>query len=238
MEKAARDLPLEWLFTGKQADSFYTATPYAHLVATLLLAGPSKAVRNLACSLLKSLWLVESVKALSSKSVASAQHAQYAMLTLLLHWIPHLSAYPESGTTYFQLLIWILRTTPTLAEQLKTEAGTAKKKTGGSASKALSKSVTPQDRSSPSSSSSGVTSWGKAEALIRYVVTVPVVGEIFGAVKQHNAVLADHLQAGTYQQLQVCSAQTGPGHPVGPVSTHLFTCLVSAHHMFVKYPKR
>lgn len=194
-----------------------TATPYAHLVATLLLAGPSKAVRNLSCSLLKSLWLLESVKALNSKPATSApaQHAQRAMLMLLLHWIPSLSAYPVSVTPYFQLLTWILKTTPTLPEQLKIEPGSFKKKSGGSASKAPPKGSAPQGDNPKSSSNSGssssaFTTGDKADALIQDVVTATLVDEMFGAVKLHNAVLADHLQGGIYQQLQVL--------PLGPDS--------------------
>ena len=222
VEKATRDLDLKWLFVSQSSSTTpayslsalssqqLTATPYAHLVATLLLAGPSKAVRSLACSLLKSLWLLESVKALDSKPATSApaQHAQRAMLMLLLHWTPSLSAYPVSVTPYFQLLTWMLKTTPTLPEQLKTEPGSSKKKAGGSASKAPPKGGTPQgdkpkNSSSSSSSSSAFTMWDKADALIQDVVTATLVEEVFSAVKLHNAVLADHLQAGIYQQLQV-----------------------------------
>ena len=228
MEKATRDLDLKWLFVSKSTSTVspyssallpqqLTATPYAHLVATLLLTGPSKAVRNLACSLLKSLWLLESVKALNSKPATSApaQHAQRAMLTLLLHWIPSLSAYPVTVMPYFQLLTWILKTTPTLPEQLKSEPGSSKKKAGGSTSKALPKGSTPQgdkpksssssnsNSSSSSSSNSAFTTGNKTDALIQDVVTATLVDEMFGAVKLHNAVLADHLQGGIYQQLQV-----------------------------------
>ena len=218
MEKATRDLDLKWLFVSQTTSTApaysssallsqqLTATPYAHLVATLLLAGPSKAVRNLACSLLKSLWLLESVKASNSKPATSApaQHAQRAMLTLLLHWIPSLSAYPVSVTPYFQLLTWMLKTTPTLPEQLKNEPGSSKKKAGGGASKAPPKGGPPQgDKPKSSSSSSALTTWDKADALIQDVVTGTLVEEMFGAVKLHNAVLADHSQGGIYQQLQV-----------------------------------
>ncbi len=221
MEKATRDLDLKRLFVSQSTSTVppaspsalslkqLTATPYAHLVATLLLAGPSKAVRNLACSLLKSLWLLESVKALNSKPATSApaQHAQRAMLTLLLHWIPSLSAYPVSVTPYFQLLTWMLKATPTLPEQLKNEPGSSKKKSGGSASKAPPKGGTPQGdkpkSSNSGSSSSAFTTGEKADALIQDVVTATLVDEMFGAVKLHNAVLADHLQGGIYQQLQV-----------------------------------
>ena len=227
MEKATRDLDLKWLFVSKSTSTVspysssalspqqLTATPYAHLVATLLLTGPSKAVRNLACSLLKSLWLLESVKAVNSKPATSApaQHAQRAMLTLLLHWIPSLSAYPVSVMPYFQLLTWILKTTPTLPEQLKSEPGSSKKKAGGSTSKALPKGSTPQgdkpksssssNSTSSSSSNSAFTIGNKTDALIQDVVTATLVDEMFGAVKLHNAVLADHLQGGIYQQLQV-----------------------------------
>ena len=225
MEKATRDLDLKWLFVSQTTSAAppysssvlspqqLTATPYAHLVATLLLAGPSKTMRNLACSLFKSLWLLESVKALNSKPATSApaQHAQRAMLTLLLHWIPSLSAYPVSVMPYFQLLTWILKTTPTLPEQLKNEPGSSKKKAGGSVSKAPPKGSAPQgdkpksssSSSSNSSSSSAFATGEKADALIQDVVTATLVDEMFDAVKLHNAVLADHLQGGLYQQLQV-----------------------------------
>ena len=221
VEKATRDLDLKWLFVSQTTSTApaytssellpqqLTATPYAHLVATLLLAGPSKAVRNLACSLLKSLWLLESVKALNSKPATSApaQHAQRAMLTLLLHWIPSLSAYPVSVTPYFQLLTWMLKTTPTLPEQLKNEPGSSKKKAAGSASKAPPKGNAPQGdkpkSNSSSSSRSAFTTGEKPDALIQDVVTATLVEEVFDAVKLHNAVLADHLQGGIYQQLQV-----------------------------------
>jgi len=221
VEKAARDLNLKWLFSDQMTSSGspqevaapipvlspqrLTSIPYAHLAATLLLAGPSKAVRTLACSLLKSLWLLESVKALNSKPATSApaQHAQRAMLTLLFHWVPSLSAYPESVTPYFQLLTWILNMTPSLPEHLKTEAGSSKRKTGGP-SKMPPKGSTSLDRpKSSSSSSSSFSMWDKAEALMQDVVTASVVEEMFAAVKLHNAVLADHLQGGAYQQLQV-----------------------------------
>ena len=222
MEKAARDLKLKWLFTDQPGAAppqgaqlalpaeRLTSTPYAHLVATLLLAGPSKAVRTLSCSLLKSLWLLESVKALVAKPGASApaQHAQQAMLTLLLHWVPNLSAYPESVQLYFQLLTWIIHTTPSLRDHVKNEPGSAKKKTGDSASKVPPKGGSAsQDRPKPpsqsSSSSSSVSVSDRAEGLFHDVVTAAVVREMFAAVKLHNGVLADHLQAGTYQQLQV-----------------------------------
>ena len=213
LDRALRELDLKWLFTlpTSEADQSaassdlspetLVATPYAHLVSALLLLGPSKAVRHLASSLLKSLWLLESVKALSSKSAAAApaQHAQRAMLSLLLHWAPNMAGYPESVQPYFQLLTWIFNTTPNLPEHLKTEASSAKKKTGGK----------PSARSSagqlkPRASSSGsFSTWDKAEGLFQDVLTPAVVTQIMDAVKLYNAVLANHMCGVTYQALQV-----------------------------------
>ena len=219
MDKAARELDLKWLFTNRTADSSQqapildlspatlTATPYAHLVSSLLLAGPSKAVRNLACTLLKSLWLLESVKALSPRPAASApaQHAQHVMLGLLLHWAPSLAAYPESAQPYFQLLTWIFNTTPTLPEHLKSEANSAKKKAGSIGGKPSAKGGVVQDKSSGSKSSSSSSSGSvtKVEGMFQNVVTASAVSEIFAAVKQYNAVLANHIHGVLYQSLQV-----------------------------------
>lgn len=235
MDKAARELDLRWLFTTRlTTDSSQqaaasdlsphtlTATPYAHLVATLLLAGPSKAVRLLAGTLLKSLWLLESVKALTSKSPASAQHAQQAqrvMLALLLHWAPSLAAYPDSVQPYYQLLTWIVHVTPTLPEHLKTEAGSAKKKAGGAGGKPSAKGSAALDKaksSSSSSSSNGNSTAGSSslrkqsqvEGVFQDVVTASAVTKIFAAVKRYNAVLANHIHGGLYQSLQVSHTPT------------------------------
>ena len=217
-DKTARELDLQWLFTSDSSPQppssdlspqALTTTPYAHLVSSLLLAGPSKAVRTLSGTLLKSLWLLESIKALNSKPAASAsaQRAQHVMLGLLLHWAPGLAAYPESAQPYFQLLTWIFNTTPTLPEHLKLEAGSAKKKAGG---KPSAKGGTVQDKpkgssssSSSSSSNSGLTMRDKAEGVFQTVVTASAVLDIFAAIKRYNAVLANHIHGVVYQSLQV-----------------------------------
>ena len=222
MDRAARELDVRWLFTTNSSpqvpDSHLspqalTTTPYAHLVSSLLLAGPSKAVRTLSCTLLKSLWLLESVKALSPKPAASApaQRAQHVMLGLLLHWAPGLAAYPESAQPYFQLLTWIFNTTPSLPEHLKFEAGSAKKKVGGAGGKPSAKGGTVQDKpkggsssGSSSSNSSSLMMRDKAEGMFLSVVTASAVAEIFAAVKRYNAVLANHMHGVLYQSLQVC----------------------------------
>ena len=225
MDKAVRELDLKLLFTAdsspqapgsRLSPQAVTTTPYAHLVSTLLLAGQSKAVRTLTCTLLKSLWLLESVKALSPKPAASApaQHAQHAMLGLLLHWAPSLAAYPESPQPYFQLLTWIFATTPTLPEHLKMEAGSAKKKALGAAGKPNAKGSAVQDKSqggsssssnslSSSSSTSSLILREKVEGMLQTVVTASAVSDIFAAVKQYNAVLANHIHGVVYQSLQV-----------------------------------
>lgn len=217
MDKAVRELDLKWLFTtdsspqapgSRLSPQAVTTTPYAHLVSTLLLAGHSKAVRTLTCTLLKSLWLLESVKALSPKPAASApgQHAQHVMLGLLLHWAPSLAAYPESAQPYFQLLTWIFATTPALPEHLKMEAGSAKKKALGAAGKPNAKGSVVQDKSqggSSSSSSSSLILREKVEGMLQTVVTASAVSDIFAAVKQYNAVLANHIHGVVYQSLQV-----------------------------------
>ena len=183
-------------------------------MVAVLLAGRSKAVRNQACEFLKRLWLLESARALSSKVATSApaQHAQRAMLSLLLHWVPSLSGYPESVTLYFQLLTWVIRVTPTLPEQLKGEAGGAKKKAGSSGNpkippKAPQQGAASGSKPKPGSSSSdgsGLSMTAKAEAMMQETVSTAAVQQMFGAVKRHNAVLADHLHGSTYQSLQVC----------------------------------
>ena len=223
MDKTARELDLKWLFTTDSSPQepgshlspqALTTTPYAHLVASLLLAGPSKAVRTLCGALLKSIWLSESVKALSLKPAASAaaQRTQHVMLGLLLHWAPALAAYPESAQSYFRLLTWIFNTTPTLPEHLKLEGASAKKKAGGAGGKPSAKGGTTQDKpkgssnsssSSSSSSRSNLTLRDKAEGVFRNVVTASAVLGIFAAVKQYNAVLANHIHGGLYQSLQV-----------------------------------
>ena len=221
MDKAARQLDLKWLFTTDSSPQApgpplspqtLTTTPYAHLVSSLLLAGPSKAVRTLSCTLLKSLWLLESIKALSPKPAASApaQQAQHVMLGLLLHWAPGLAAYPESAQLYFQLLTWIFNTTPTLPHHLNLEAGTAKKKAGAAGGKPSAKGGAVQDKSKGSSSSSSSSSSSgslrmrdKVEGMLQGVVTASAVLEIFAAIKQYNAVLANHIHGVLYQSLQV-----------------------------------
>ena len=215
MDKAARELDLKWLFTtdsSPQASGSHpspqalTTAPYAHLVSSLLLAGPSKAVRTLSCTVLKSLWLLESVKALSPKPAASApaQRAQHVMLGLLLHWAPGLAAYPESAQPYFQLLTWIFNTTLTLPQQLNLEAGSAKKKAGGAGGKPSAKGSAIQDKAKGSSSSSGsLRMQDKLEGMLQTVVTASAVSEIFAAIKRYNAVLANHIHGVLYQSLQV-----------------------------------
>lgn len=224
MDKPVRELDLKLLFTtdpspqapgSRLSPQAVTTTPYAHLVSTLLLAGQSKAVRTLTCTLLKSLWLLESVKALSSRPAASApaQHAQHVMLSLLLHWAPSLAAYPESAQPYFQLLTWIFVTTPTLPEHLKMEAGSAKKKALGTGGKPSAKGSAVQDKPQGSSSSSKTLSSSssssslilreKVEGMLQTVVTASAVSDIFAAVKQYNAVLANHIHGVVYQSLQV-----------------------------------
>lgn len=221
MDRAVRELDLTWLFSSPQAAGSHlspqalTTTPYAHLVSSLLLAGPCKAVRTLSCTLLKSFWLLESVKALSPKPSASApaQRAQHVMLGLLLHWAPGLAAYPESAQIYFQLLTWIFDTTPTLPQHLKFEPGSGKKKVGGAGGKPNAKGGLAQDKpksssggsnsGSSSSSSSSLTVRDKAEGMFQRVVTASAVAEIFAAVQQYNAVLANHIHGVLYQSLQV-----------------------------------
>ena len=215
MDKAARELDLRWLFRTPSTAPIHQApvwdlspqklatTPYAHLVLSLLLCGPSKAVRTLALSLLKSLWLLESVKALHAKPAASApaQHPQRAMLTLLLQWVPSLAAYPESVQPYFQLLTWILTTTPTLPEHLRIDPGSLKKKMGG---KPSAKGNTAQLKPRASGGSSGsLAIWHRAEGLFQDVLTASVVSQTLGALQQFNGVLANHMHGATFQSLQV-----------------------------------
>ena len=128
------------------------------------------------------------------------------MLTLLIHWVPNLSAYPESLTAYFQLLTWMLHVTATVPEQLKNELGSTKKKASGGGSKLPPRGSMPQDdRLRASSGGSSSPAVDRADTLLQDVVAATAVGEMFDAVKMHNAVLADHLQGGNYQQLQVAS---------------------------------
>ena len=133
------------------------------------------------------------------------------MLTRLLQWVPSLSAYPDSVALYFQLLMWVITATPSLPEQLKGEAASAKKKTGSSSNpkippRAPQQGVPQLDRprSSSGSSVSGSSMAEKVEVLMQEVVAASAVQQMFDAVKWHNAVLADHTYGSTYQALQVC----------------------------------
>ena len=208
LDKAHYSLDLSWLLQldatplGTPTQDGLTSTAYAHLTATALLTSPTKGIRTQACSVLKSLWLLESIRALHSNPATArpAQHAQHAMLTLLMHWVPALSAYPEAAPAHLQLLTWTQHTTPGLAGQLETASsgsGSAKKK------KTSSHKTPPVKASRPEAAGSQAALVGTSEFSQGAVITSELLG-VVAALRTQSGVLADHLQGSAYRSLQVC----------------------------------
>ena len=231
LDKAYNNLGLEWLFqieaapttsqtATKPPQEALTSMPLAHLVASALLSGPTKAIRSQACSVLKSLWLLESVKALNSNPATAgpAQRAQHAMLKLLLPWVPALSAYPEAASLYLQLLTWILHATPGLANQLESASSSAKKK------KPSSKQKTPPAKASSheavsSSSSNALSTLTEHTGFSQSAVVLSQLPGIVAALKLQSSVLADHSEGTAYRALQVLNS---------PGLVWLFVCSIWA----------
>lgn len=191
--------------TTKVSSDALTSTPYAHLIASALLSGLTKTIRTQACAVLKGLWLLESAKALHSNlSIARpAQHAQHAMLTLLLHWVPALPAYPEAAPLYLQLLTSILHITPSLGTQLETAStGSAKKKQSSSNQKTPPAKESKLKAADSSVSGSPVAS-SRDEVFSQKHVIQDQLPAIFAAVKMQSGVLADHIHSTAYRLLQV-----------------------------------
>ena len=181
-----------------------TSSPFAHIVTSALLRGPTKAVRTHACAFLKSLWLLESVKAVKPNSVTclSAQRAQHAMLTLLLHWVPTLPAYPEACQLYIQMLTWIMQSTPALASNLESGSKSTKQKSVSSSSNSSLKLLTAGGNRSGGSGAPAVAK-GQAFDQLSSSVMLAAIPSIFAAVKRQSRLLADHPQSTVYHALQV-----------------------------------
>ena len=129
------------------------------------------------------------------------------MLTLLMHWVPALSAYPEAVPAYLQLMAWIQRTTPGLAGQLESSStssgsGSAKKKKTSSSQKTPpAKASKPEAVGSTSGSQAALA--GTSEFSQGAVIVSELPG-VFAALRRQSGVLADHLQGNAYRSLQVC----------------------------------
>lgn len=184
--------------SDKLSSEDLNSTPYAHLIASALLTGPTKKGRTQARSFLKSLWLLESVRSLSSNSTISrpAQHAQRAMLTLLLRWVPALPGYPEATPLYLQLLSWVLHTTPALASQVESaSSGSAKKKKTSTSQK-----TPPTKEGKPTASDDSLRRGG---GFSQSDIILAELSGMFAALQAQNSVLADHSHRSTYHLLQV-----------------------------------
>ena len=129
------------------------------------------------------------------------------MLTLLMHWVPALSAYPEAAPAYLQLLAWIHCTTPGLAGQLESSStssgsGSAKKKKTSSSQKTPPvKASRPEAAGSTSGSQAALV--GTSEFSQGAVIVSELLG-VVAALRTQSGVLADHLQGSAYRSLQVC----------------------------------
>lgn len=223
LDKAYNNLGFEWLLQIEAAPTTsqtatkppkraLTSMPLAHLIALALLSGPTKAIRSQVCSVLKSLWLLESVKALNANlaTAGPAQHAQHAMLKLLLHWVPALSAYPEAASLYLQLLTWILHMTPGLANQLESASSSAKKKKPSSKQKTPPAKASSPEASSPeavsSSSSNALSTLTEHTGFSQTAVVLSELPGIVAALKLQSSVLADHSEGTAYRALQVLNS--------------------------------